>query len=93
MTWEGRGEERRGGESEVFLQGFTNLVTFFFFPYFFSRFLCEPKDRLLRNGLTSVMAHPFFDGVDWSRLRTRVPPFIPKVIPTSLRSSCVLERI
>jgi hypothetical protein len=27
------------------------------------------------------MAHPFFDGVDWSRLRTRVPPFIPKVFP------------
>eukprot|EP00026_Physarum_polycephalum_P001442 Phypoly_transcript_01443.p1 GENE.Phypoly_transcript_01443~~Phypoly_transcript_01443.p1 ORF type:complete len:1100 (+),score=268.48 Phypoly_transcript_01443:347-3301(+) len=43
------------------------------------RFLCEPKDRLLRNGLTNVMAHPFFDGVDWSRLRTRVPPFIPKL--------------
>ncbi len=63
------------------------------FTFFSHRFLCDPKDRLLRNGISSVMAHPFFEGVDWTRLRSRTPPFVPKVLflpPIFFTLTCVL---
>ncbi|KAI9506890.1 AGC/NDR/NDR protein kinase [Coemansia spiralis] len=40
--------------------------------------LCDQQHRLGRNGAWELKQHPFFNGVDWSSLRTRTrPPWIP----------------
>lgn len=40
--------------------------------------LCDQQNRLGRNGAWEIKQHPFFNGVDWSSLRTRTrPPWIP----------------
>ncbi|KAJ2541849.1 Serine/threonine-protein kinase [Coemansia sp. RSA 1933] len=40
--------------------------------------LCDQQNRLGRNGAWEIKQHPFFNGVDWTSLRTRTrPPWIP----------------
>ncbi|KAJ1732169.1 Serine/threonine-protein kinase [Coemansia biformis] len=40
--------------------------------------VCDQQHRLGRNGAWELKQHPFFNGVDWSSLRTRTrPPWIP----------------
>ncbi|KAJ1941182.1 Serine/threonine-protein kinase [Linderina macrospora] len=40
--------------------------------------LCDQQHRLGRNGAWELKQHPFFNGVDWTSLRTRTrPPWIP----------------
>jgi serine/threonine kinase 38 len=42
--------------------------------------LCDPDDRLgAREGLDEFRKHPFFRGLDWSRLREVRPPFVPEI--------------
>lgn len=41
---------------------------------FMKRLMCDPKDRM---NFDEIKAHPFFEGVDWSRLRTYRAAFIP----------------
>ncbi|KII67900.1 Rho-associated protein kinase let-502 [Thelohanellus kitauei] len=45
------------------------------------RFLTEPIDRLGSNGICSVKAHHFFDGVSWSwdNIRNCIPPVVPEI--------------
>jgi len=42
------------------------------------RFLCEPHTRL-GHSLSVIQNHPFFEGVEWSRIKERKPPFTPKL--------------
>jgi len=42
--------------------------------------LCEREHRLGRGGAEEIMAHPFFDGVDWATLRqSGAAPYKPTV--------------
>lgn len=43
---------------------------------FMKRLMCDPKDRMTFD---EIRAHPFFEGVDWSRLRTYRAAFIPQL--------------
>jgi len=36
------------------------------------RWCCEPENRLGRNGIDEIKAHPFFKGVDWDKIRSEV---------------------
>jgi serine/threonine kinase 38 len=48
------------------------------------RLICDAEDRLGRNGATEIKNHPWFDGLNWSKVSTRKAPFIPEVSsPTS----------
>jgi serine/threonine protein kinase len=42
-------------------------------------FLCEPENRLGKNGLEEIKKHPFFDGFDWDNILEKNPPFVPKL--------------
>lgn len=44
------------------------------------RLVNDPSCRLGVNGVQEIKAHPFFYGVDWKRLREKVPPYVPEVI-------------
>eukprot|EP00331_Platyophrya_macrostoma_P024726 CAMPEP_0176439282 /NCGR_PEP_ID=MMETSP0127-20121128/19845_1 /TAXON_ID=938130 /ORGANISM="Platyophrya macrostoma, Strain WH" /LENGTH=495 /DNA_ID=CAMNT_0017823511 /DNA_START=166 /DNA_END=1656 /DNA_ORIENTATION=+ len=44
--------------------------------HFMKRLMTDPKDRMT---FEEIKAHPFFDGVDWSRLRTYRAAFIPQL--------------
>ena len=41
------------------------------------RMICDSDSRLGRNGCDEIKAHPFFDGLDWDKLRDMTPPYIP----------------
>jgi len=41
------------------------------------RFLCDAENRLGANGVGEIKAHPFFKGLDWTKLRQMKSPFIP----------------
>lgn len=43
------------------------------------RMITDSDNRLGRNGAEEIKAHPFFEGVEWSKLRQMRPPYIPKV--------------
>jgi len=40
-------------------------------------FLCDPKERLGRE-IDKIKSHPFFNEINWSNLRTVIPPYVPK---------------
>lgn len=40
--------------------------------------LIDANRRLGKNGVDSIRAHPWFDGVDWSRLRDMPAPYTPE---------------
>lgn len=41
------------------------------------RLLCDPEDRLADPRL--MKQHPFFASVDWDKLLTQTPPYVPTV--------------
>lgn len=41
--------------------------------------LCDPQDRLCRNGIQDIIEHPFFRGVDWENIRNLEAPYVPKL--------------
>ena len=41
--------------------------------------IVDSEVRLGRNGADEIKAHPFFNGFDWTNLRKRKAPYIPKV--------------
>lgn len=44
------------------------------------RLLCtDSKKRIGRKGAEEIMAHPFFDGLDWENLRNQKAPIDPRV--------------
>ncbi len=43
------------------------------------RLICDADSRLGRNGGEEIKAHPFFDGLDWDKLRDMTPSYIPQI--------------
>ncbi|KAI9173244.1 hypothetical protein H9P43_007375 [Blastocladiella emersonii ATCC 22665] len=43
------------------------------------RLLCDAPNRLGRNGAHEIKAHPFLRSVDWDRLRSSRPPYVPEL--------------
>ena len=43
------------------------------------RLICETDNRLGRNGVAEIKAHPFFKGVDWEAMRELKAPYIPTI--------------
>jgi len=41
--------------------------------------LTGPEKRLGTNGVEEIKSHPFFDNVDWKKIRKQKPPIIPKL--------------
>lgn len=41
--------------------------------------LCDPSKRLGKNGISEIQNHPFFEGLDWTRLEEEEPPFVPRL--------------
>jgi len=41
--------------------------------------LCQPSERLGKNGLIDFQKHPFFKDFDWENIRRMTPPFVPKL--------------
>ena len=35
------------------------------------RLVCEPENRLGKNGATEIKKHPFFDGFDWESVKSK----------------------
>jgi len=44
-----------------------------------SSLLCQPSERLGKNGLIDFQKHPFFKDFDWENIRRMTPPFVPKL--------------
>ena len=55
---------------------------------FVKSLVCESSRRLGKNGVEEIMAHPFFDGIDWKNLREQRAPFVP---PVSARIARIFE--
>lgn len=45
--------------------------------------LCEPNNRLCRNGINDIKNHPFFSGIDWHNIRSMKAPYIPVELPSA----------
>lgn len=43
------------------------------------KMITDSDIRLGKNGVDEIKNHPFFTNVNWSKIRERTPPFIPKV--------------
>jgi hypothetical protein len=43
------------------------------------RLITEPENRLGKDSVDQIKAHPFFAGIDWNNLKSLNPPFIPNV--------------
>jgi len=44
------------------------------------KLMCDAKDRIGKNGVEEIQAHPFFAGIDWSNPRESLkPPILPQV--------------
>jgi len=55
-----------------------------------SKLICDPQDRLGRNGADEVKKHPFFKTIDWDNLYRQQPPWVPELTsPTD--TSCFDE--
>lgn len=38
--------------------------------------LCDPEQRM---GFESIVSHPFFNGIDWKKIRSMPAPFVPEL--------------
>jgi serine/threonine-protein kinase MRCK len=43
------------------------------------KLICAPEIRLGQNGIEDFKKHPWFDGVDWEKLRNATAPYVPDV--------------
>jgi serine/threonine kinase 38 len=43
------------------------------------RMITDSDSRLGRNGADEIKVHPFFEGIDWNKLKLMRPPYIPNV--------------
>lgn len=43
------------------------------------RLMNDADMRLGNNGVDEIKTHPFFDGVDWSNIKTSEAPWIPEL--------------
>ncbi|KAI9283475.1 serine/threonine-protein kinase orb6 [Umbelopsis sp. AD052] len=43
------------------------------------RLICNPDQRLGRNGADEIKAHPFFYGVNWDKIRSLPAPHVPQL--------------
>lgn len=43
------------------------------------RLITSPEKRIGQNGIQDFVDHPFFQGTDWSTLRSNEAPYIPEV--------------
>jgi protein-serine/threonine kinase len=43
------------------------------------RLICNPEQRLGRNGASEIKAHPFFYGVNWDKIRSQPSPHVPQL--------------
>ncbi len=43
------------------------------------KLLSKSTDRLGKNGADEIKAHPFFNGVNWMKIREAKPPFVPQL--------------
>jgi serine/threonine kinase 38 len=41
------------------------------------KLICDPADRLGRNGAEEIKAHPFFYGIDWNSIGNTQAPNAP----------------
>lgn len=41
--------------------------------------MTDASNRLGVNGVNEIKAHPFFAGIDWKSLRSKVSPYIPEI--------------
>lgn len=46
--------------------------------HFLQRLICDPGDRLGKNGVSEIKSHPWFAGVDFDNIRSQEAPFPPK---------------
>jgi len=44
------------------------------------RLICSQDRRLGTNGVQEIMQHPFFEGIEWDRLRESPAPFVPALV-------------
>lgn len=44
-----------------------------------NKLVCEPENRLGRNGAEEIKKHPYFKGVDWDNIRRVIPPNVPQI--------------
>ncbi|CAD8177645.1 unnamed protein product [Paramecium octaurelia] len=43
------------------------------------RLMTDAQNRLGVNGVNEIKAHPFFAGIDWKNLRSKISPYIPEI--------------
>jgi len=46
---------------------------------FINRLICEPAQRLGKNGLEDFKADKFFKDFDWEHILDQTPPFVPQL--------------
>lgn len=44
-----------------------------------SKLINNADERLGKNGVNEIKAHPFFCGIDWKKIRNKKAPFIPEI--------------
>lgn len=44
-----------------------------------TRMISDIEDRIGKNGIEEIKIHPFFNGLDWKRIREKRPPYVPEV--------------
>ena len=44
-----------------------------------NKLIKNPSERLGKNGSIEIKNHPFFKGINWSKIREMKPPFIPEL--------------
>ena len=45
------------------------------------RFICDPQDRIGKNGAEEIKRQPFFSAIDWRLgIRNYEPPYVPKIL-------------
>ena len=52
-----------------------------------TRLICEPQDRIGATDFREIMQHPFFEGIDWTRLRDK-PGFLKPQLDNATDTSC-----
>jgi len=41
--------------------------------------MCEAENRLGANGIDEIKQHPFFEGINWERMKDMKAPFTPSL--------------